>query len=218
MTRLTCTRASALLLAVATATPALAADEEAQLWATQSLSIGLDEDTHVQLEAVERARSSAFGGEQYQVRAAVDQDIGAGFSIGGGLVYQRAGGQDEFRLQQQIGYSTGPVALRTRLEQRFQEGVGPTIWRLRQRVQLTETLDADGRWAAIANAEAFFNLNHGNPGSQTGLVAVRTQIGVRHKFSDHISGTLAYVRQHELRDNAPDRIGHAPLLGLAFSF
>ena len=218
MTRLTRTRAGAILIAVATATPAPAAEQEAQIWATQSLSIGLDEDTHVQFDAVERARGDAFGGDQAQFGGLVERAIGGGFSIAGGAIYQRAGGQEEFRLQQQIGYSTGPIALRTRLEQRFQEGVGPTIWRLRQRVQFTETLDADGRWVAIANAEAFFNLNHGNPGSQTGLVAVRTQVGVRHKFSDHVSGTLAYVRQHELRDNAPDRIGHAPLLGLAFSF
>ncbi len=206
------------LFAWAMATPAVAADEEAQFWATQSLSIGLDEATHVQFDAVERARSPAFGGDQLQLAGAVDHNIGSGFSIGGGAVYQRAGRLDEFRLQQQLGFASGPVVLRTRLEQRFQEGVGPTVWRLRQRVQLTETLDTEGDWAIVGSVEGFFNLNQGTPGSQTGFIALRSQVGVRHKFSDHVSGTLAYVRQHEFRDGAPDRIGHAPVIGLAFSF
>lgn len=218
VTRLTRTRASAILIAVATASPAFAADEEAQFWSTQSLALEVADSTHVQFEAVERARSAAFGNEQYQLRAAVEQDVGGGFSLAGGVVYQRSGRQDELRLQQQLTYSNGPLALRTRLEQRFIEDTAHTVWRLRQRVQLTETLDADGDWAAVGNVEGFWTLNRGNPGSQTGLSAVRTQVGVRHKFSSHVSLTLAYVRQQEIRDNAPDRIGHAPLLGLALSF
>lgn len=211
------TRAGAFLLMLATASPALAADEEAQLWATQSIDIGLDDDTRIQINAIERARGDAFGGNQVQVSGGVEQDIGGGFSVAGSLIYQHSGGQDEIRLQQQISYTTGPLSLRTRLEQRFQEGVGRTVWRLRQRVQLTETLDADGEWAVVGSVEGFVNLNRGNPDSRTGLAAVRTQAGMRHALSKRLSLTLSYVRQHEFRDGRPDRVGHAPVLALSFS-
>lgn len=217
MDRLHRTRAGAFLLMLATTSPALAAEEEAQLWATQSIDIGLDDDTRIQFNAIERARGDAFGGEQVQVGGGLEQDIGGGFSVAGALIYQHAGGRDEIRLQQQLSYVTGPLALRTRLEQRFQEDVGPTVWRLRQRAQLTETLDADGDWAAVGSVEGFFNLNRGNPDSRAGLVAVRAQAGVRYALSKQLSLTLSYARQHEFRDGAPDRVGHAPVLALLLS-
>lgn len=204
------------LLLIAVSTPAFAADEEAQLWLLETATVELSDSTDLQFEAVQRFRSAAFGGDQYQLRGAIDHDVGSGFVIGAGVVVQRSGTQEEVRLQQQFSYSTGPVAFRTRLEERFQENVGPTVFRLRQRVQVTEGLG--GRWTGFANAEGFFTLNESRPGAQTGLTGFRTQIGVRRKLSDTVTVALAYNRQQDVRDNAPDRIGHAPLLSLAFKF
>ncbi len=195
------------------ATPVIAADEEAQLWLLETATIEIDDDTDIQIEIVQRFRSDAFGGDQYQLRGALDRDVGSGFGIGAGVVFQQSGRQQELRLQQQLSYATGPLSLRTRLEERFQEDVDPTVWRLRQRVQFSEGLG--GRWTGFVNTEGFFTLNASRPGAQTGLTGVRSQIGVRRKMSDSITLALAYTRQQDVRDNAPDRIGHAPLLSIA---
>ena len=200
------------------AVPALASDDEAELWLNQQISTDIGESTKLEFEIDERFRSDTFGGDQYEVRLGAYRDIGGGFKLGGGVVYQRTDTQDEVRLQQQLQFDTGPLSLRTRFEQRFIEDVGPTVYRLRQRVQLSQPLDEARRWTAFANAEGYFTLNESRPGALTGLTSLRTQIGVRRKLSGTVTMGLIYVRQQDVRRNAPDRVGHAPQLSVALSF
>lgn len=201
-----------------TAVPALASDDETELWLNQQISTGIAESTKLEFEVDERFRSDAFGGDQYEVRLGAYRDVGGGFKLGGGVVYQRTGTQDEIRLQQQLQFDTGPLSLRTRFEQRFIEDVGPTVYRFRQRVQLSQPLDAARRWTLFANTEGYFTLNASRPGALTGLTSLRSQAGVRYKLNGSITLGLNYVRNQDVRRNAPDRVGHAPQLHLGVSF
>jgi hypothetical protein len=36
--------------------------------------------------------------------------------------------------------------------------------------------------------------------------------------NDKLSLSLTYLRQQDFRDNAPDRVGHAPLIGVSYTF
>lgn len=200
------------------ASPVLASENEAQLWLNEQIATDLGESTRLEFEVDERIRSDAFGGDQYEVRLGAYRDIGSGFKIGAAVVYQRTDTQDEIRAQQQLQFDTGPLSLRTRFEQRFIEDVGPTVYRFRQRVQLSQPLDEARRWTAFANVEGYFTLNESRPGALTGLTSLRSQIGVRRKLSDTVTVGLIYLRHQDMRRNAPDRVGHAPQLSAAFSF
>lgn len=206
------------LTLLCTAAPVWASENEAELWLNQQVSTDIAESTRLEFEVDERFRSDAFGGDQYEVRLGAYRAIGSGFKLGGGLVYQRTGTQDEIRLQQQLQFDTGPLSLRTRFEQRFIEDVGPTVYRLRQRVQLSQPLDAARRWTAFANTEGYFTLNASRPGALTGLTSLRSQAGVRYKLNDSVTLGLNYLRHQDVRRNAPDRVGHAPQLHLGIGF
>ena len=56
------------------------------------------------------------------------------------------------------------------------------------------------------------------PADDSGLTGVRSQLGLSYAASDKLELSLTYLRQQDIRDNAPDRVGHAPLIGIAYSF
>ena len=55
-------------------------------------------------------------------------------------------------------------------------------------------------------------------GSDTGITGLRTTIGVDYAVSDTLTLGLSYLRQQDFEDNAPDEIGHAPLIVLEQRF
>jgi hypothetical protein len=89
--------------------------------------------------------------------------------------------------------------------------------RLRQRIGVSFPLSSDeGGWAAIANAEGFFTLRGTSRTAQTGLTGLRTIVGVE-KSWERVGMTLGYARQQTFRDNRPDTVAHAPLIGIDIS-
>jgi hypothetical protein len=79
-------------------------------------------------------------------------------------------------------------------------------------------LSESGRWSAVADAELFLTARSTSPGGDEGLTGLRTQVGVSYEVSDRLSVKLAYLRQQDIRDGAPDIVGHAPLIGVELSF
>ena len=78
-------------------------------------------------------------------------------------------------------------------------------------------LDSEGEWTGFADAETFLTVRSIDVGGKDGLTGIRTQIGVRHALTDSLEVGLAYLRQQDIRDGRPDRVGHAPLLSLEFA-
>ena len=56
------------------------------------------------------------------------------------------------------------------------------------------------------------------PAGDDGLTGVRTQIGVEYEASDRLSLSLGYLRQQSIDRSGPDEVGHAPIVGVEFSF
>lgn len=195
--------------------PAIAAIDEAQAWFNQQATIELGESTDLLFEAEQKLRGDSHGGNEYEARINLDQEVAGGLKLGGGATVQRSGGRNEFRTHQQITYTRGILASRTRMEQRFQQGKDDMVWRLRQRLQLTRPVAQD--WDAQAYVEGSFTLNAGNPGDDTGLTSLRTLLGARHRVTDSLRATFAYIRHQDMRDGAPDRVGHVAFIGLAWS-
>ncbi|WP_228243446.1 DUF2490 domain-containing protein [Porphyrobacter sp. GA68] len=212
---------SLIALALPLAAPAAASDEDFELWLNPTTQFDLDDDTAVQLETAQRFRDADRGRvDTYYGRFWVKQQIGDGLRLDGGIERRiNDGGADETRLLQQLNASSGILRGRLRSEQRFREGTGGRMGlRLRSRIGVAVPLSEDGRWTADASGELFWTLRGTSAGGDTGLTGLRTVIGVEYAVSDNVAVNLSYLRNQDFTDNAPDVIGHAPLIGIDFSF
>lgn len=218
MTRLLTPLAAGLALALGAAGPALATDEDLELWLNPTASAAIGERTTFELETAQRLRQDPRD-DTYFVRAwwIREDSRGTEWSLG---VEQRWNGPDEEeqRLLQQVSYGWQGFDLRTRLEQRFVSDDPDTGWRLRQRVGRSFPLgEGEQAWSLTADAEVFVTLASTEPDGQTGLTGLRTFIGVEREFGRY-EVSLGYLRQQDIREDAPDRIGHAPFIGLSVAF
>ncbi|MDN3644918.1 DUF2490 domain-containing protein [Pontixanthobacter aestiaquae] len=202
-------------------TPAVASDDAFELWLNPSISTDLDDDTSIELETAQRFRSAADGRvDTYFFRGWVKQQVSDEFTLAGAVEKRfNDGSSDELRTMQQLSGKHGIFRTRVRLEQRFVEDRGGRMGlRLRPRAGISLPLGDNGKWSVKTDAELFWTLRGTSPGSDTGITGLRTQIGTSYDISDQLSLSLTYLRQQSFRDNAPDRVGHAPLLGVEFSF
>ena len=212
-----------LILAASTAalsltTPALANDEDMEFWFNPSVSKAAGDRTSIELETAQRLRNDPRN-DTYFVRGWVKRDDSRDNTWGAGIE-QRWNGPDqqEVRLLQQVGYALGPIDLRTRMEQRFVSTDPRTGWRLRQRIGTSIPLgDSASSWSLTADAEVFVTIRSTDPVGQTGVTGLRTFVGFEREFGSY-EVSLGYLRQQDVRNNAPDRIGHAPFIGVGVSF
>ena len=203
---------------LAFAPQALAQDEAGELWFNPAFETSLDDRTSVELETAQRLRSDPRN-DTFFARLWLKREDSQGrdWNVG---IEQRWNGPNEreVRILQQVGYDWGPLELRTRLEQRFVNVDPQTGWRIRQRVGATVPLteDEDG-WALAGDAEFIVTLRNTEPGGQTGLTGLRTFVGFERGFGRY-DVSLGYLRQQDIRDNAEDRVGHAPFIGVTVNF
>lgn len=91
-------------------------------------------------------------------------------------------------------------------------------WRVRQRLGTSVPLgDSGNSWSLAADAELFVTLRSTEPDGQTGVTGLRTFVGFEREFGRY-ELSVGYLRQQDVRDNAPDRIGHAPFIGAGVNF
>ena len=196
-------------------------DEDFEFWLNPTVTVALDENTSVKLDTAQRFRSEDNGrADTFFFRGWVQQQVSDDFKIGAAIERRfNTPGRDELRTMQQIDGSHGIFRTRLRFEQRFSEGRGGRMGlRLRPRAGISVPVSEDGKLAFGTDAELFWTLRGTSPGGDTGITGLRTQVSLKYKVSDTLSLSGTYLRQQDFRDNAPDTIGHAPLIGIGFSF
>ncbi len=200
---------------------AQATDEDVELWFNPSVSVALDDDTTFKLDTAQRFRSASEGRvDTYFFRGWVQQKVSDQLRLGGAVEKRfNDGGRDELRTMQQLDGSHGIVRTRLRFEQRFSEGRGGRMGlRVRPRAGISLPLSEDGKLSFGTDAELFWTLRGTSPGGSTGITGVRTQVSLKYEVSDNLDLKGTYLRQQSIRSNAPDRVGHAPFIGVALSF
>lgn len=216
VTRLAC------LALLACPAPALAEDHDDafEFWLNPSASFAIDDDTGVELETAQRLRNAGDGREDtYFFRLWLKQDVSDAVTLSGAVERRiNDGGSDETRLMQQMTTRHGILRTRLRLEQRFVENADRMGLRLRPRLGVSVPLDEEGRWSFKSDAELFLTLRGNNRGSDEGLTGLRTQIGFGYEANDRLALSAGYLRQQNFEDQGPDEVGHAPIIGLEFSF
>jgi hypothetical protein len=210
----------ATLATFAAPSAARASDDAAEFWLNPSVEVGLDDDTAFELETAQRFRSESDGRvDTYFFRGWVKQDIADNATLAGAVEYRiNDGGSNEVRTIQQLSTRHGILKTRLRLEQRFVDGADRMGLRLRPRLGWGFDLTEDGRWSAGADAELFLVLRGNNVGNDTGLTGLRTTMGVEYEVNGNLSLGLSYLRQQDFEEGAPDQIGHAPLIGIEYTF
>lgn len=210
---------AAFACAILLAAPASASDESFEFWLNPSFETDLDDDTAVELETAQRFRSEDEGRvDTYFGRLWIKQKLADNVTLAGAFERRfNDGGSNETRTMQQLSTSHGILKTRLRLEQRFVDDADRMGLRLRPRLGVGFDLTDDGRWSAGADAELFWVLRGNNVGSDTGITGLRTTVGVDYEVNENLSVGLSYLRQQDFEDG-PDEIGHAPLVGIEFSF
>ena len=89
---------------------------------------------------------------------------------------------------------------------------------LRLRPRMGVSIPVAERLSFGTDAELFWTLRGTSPGGDTGITGLRTQVGFDYDISENLAIGLTYLRQQDFEDNAPDEVGHAPLIGVEFAF
>jgi len=198
-------------LAMLVATPAAATEEDTQLWVYLNAAVPLGEGVTGTFELSPRFRE---GPEQMQTRAAVDFDLNDDLTLGGAVVWTEFAGGSEWRAQQQLGYSRGPLSLRTRLEERFFEGADRAQIRFRQQAKLAFPLDDATQLSG--GVEFLYILRDQMVGGDDRIDNWRFEVAARRRLSAHFDATLAYRAILAPRPGQEDKLSHVPVITLAW--
>ncbi|MGB3711431.1 MAG: DUF2490 domain-containing protein [Erythrobacter sp.] len=221
---MTLSRSAALALAASTiaiAQPALATDEDVELWFGPSIEKRLDENTSVELQTAQRFRDSERRrGDTFYFRGWVHQKVADNVTISAAAEQRfNSDGADEIRIIQQIGTKHGYLRTRLRLEERFEEGEdGRAGVRLRPRLGLRVPFSETSPVTAAIDGELFWTLRSTDSGGSTGFTDIETRIGFTYDVSDDVTVGLKYVRGQSFRSGRDDKVGHAPLIELDIVF
>ena len=192
---------------VVTATPAMATEEDGNVWLGQFATINANDKVYVRLEAQERFTNDAV-------------NIGAGYAF---VLTDPVGPVElnEHRFYQELNIrmltTAGGTTLdaRTRLEQRTFEERDETAWRLRQFVQLRVPISEKGH-RIVAYTEPFVDLNETDV-QRGGLSIWRNFVGVSIPVAKGIDVVPGYLNQHVFRDGQ-DRSDHTANVNLFMTF
>lgn len=206
----------AALVAAWQPSSALADNDDTQLWQFAFLTGDLDKDTRLTVDASQRWREEARGGEQQTLRLTIEQTIAPGVRIGGGGAVFDAEGLTEIRPHQQIVIGRGRFELRTRLEERFFDGADRMELRLRQRIQYNQPLG--NGWRASIGGEWLGLLQDRNAGRGSSTEQWRAQAGLAYKVSDRLELGANYWMIAQPRGGQPARYTHVPQTVMTFRF
>jgi len=195
---------------------AQAAEEDTQFWLVVTAGGEIAESTRLTLDASQRWREAARGGDQQTLRFTLERTVAQDVRIGAGAMVLEANGTTELRPHQQVTFALGPFEARTRLEQRFFDGADRVEVRLRQRLQYVQPL-GDG-WRANIGAEWLGLLQGRNAGEGASTEQWRAQAGVAYRIGERLDLGANYWLLVFPQGDRPARLSHVPQATLTWRF
>ncbi|GAB5349946.1 DUF2490 domain-containing protein [Alteriqipengyuania sp. 357] len=199
--------AAALLLQ-----PSAALADDSEFWVEFAAKGDIAPGTSLKVEVEERRKD---GPNEYIVGAVVDREVGEGFLIGGGMEVHDTDGFTELRPYQQVGYSSGILSLRTRIEERFYDDSDRMALRLRQRVQVSDTIAP--KLKAAGSVELLYQLRDRNDGGPQRIDQWRFNAGLTYRLAERFEVTGGYLLQLRPRPGG-DTYTHVPQVSVAYRF
>jgi hypothetical protein len=190
-----------------------AADEDAQLWLSQSFSVPLAEDDVTgTLDLSQRVREN---GNQLLSRGMAEFRLSKEAVVGGGAAYvETFDSTDEFRPHQQLTLTFGMWSFRTRVEERFFEGADRMELRLRQKVTATWPLAKELKGSLAG--ELLYTARSQTAGDDAHIDQWRATGALTYKLSPQIEGTAGYLMILSPRDGEEDKLSHVAQISLTY--
>lgn len=195
---------------------AQAQDEDVQLWIYAVATGDLDDNTRLTLDASARWREQRRGDEQQTLRFNIEQEVTDSIRIGGGLGVFDAGGLTELRPHQEFTFTSGRLAARTRIEERFFDGADRMELRFRQRLRYSLPLGDD--FDARLDGEYFTLVQTQKRTSDAARDQWRGRVEIGWKASKNLRLSLAYLAIYTPTPNAPDPLNHVPQAWIEYRF
>lgn len=206
----------AALLAAWQPSKARAADEDVQLWLYAVARGDIDDDTRLTIDASARWREVRRGDEQQTLRFNIEQEIDDSVRIGGGLGVFEAGGLTEIRPHQEFTFTTGRLAARTRIEERFFDGADRMEIRFRQRLRYT--MPVSDKLEAQLDGEYFNLVQTQSRNSNVARDQWRGRAEIGWKLSKQFRLSLAYLAIYTPTPDMRDPLNHVPQAWIEYRF
>ncbi|MDX1518570.1 MAG: DUF2490 domain-containing protein [Gammaproteobacteria bacterium] len=213
---------TAALLLLAVVCPVWAAEDEAGLWVTGSVSTALAEHWRAALDIQPRFIDGVDTLERVVLRPSISRRINDRLALTLGYdahLIESPEGRVEQRLWQQamITGSSGVLKthLRIRIEERFIEDVDSAAVRGRFRAGVKWPTGFSFFPHAILRNEIFFNLNAPDRGPDTGFDQNRFFAGFARQLAENLDGELGYQMQYIDRNGREDLAVHQAFVGLS---
>jgi hypothetical protein len=221
------TAPGALLIAIAAATPAMAADD-GQLWASTAATVKLSDSWRLSQDATIRFSDNRNGLYEVELNTLLGFVVAKGVTVWAGYTHDPNYSAGDFtvmehRAREQITFDKlaeiggAKLSGRLRTEQRWREGMDGTGWRVRPFVKYSLPLHKGGKTAFVVSAEAFVNLNTNAFQPSSGLDRTRTFIGLSAPLSRAISAEAGYLNQHSFVPHGPDNDDHVASISINLS-
>lgn len=217
---LTSSRPARLLLATAgfmLCPPALAQQEDEQLWFQLNANVPLARNTRVTLEQITRFGDRPDGLYTTEFGALFGQKVSRQLELGFGYrhvgFYNGNRNRDEDRFRQQVVGTFGRFSTRLRLDERFHPEGKEVGFRLRPLIRYNLPLGRPLGLKATAlfvSHESFFLPNSTRWGQRRGYERMRNWVGVMVPVSSRMSADLSYLNQYRFaRGGARAQMDHA---------
>lgn len=216
----------AAALLICSASPALAQDQDQQLWVKLAAGTDLSDAVDVGFEMNQRLGNDEGGIYESQYLAKIGVDIGGGFKLTGGVnrVVATSDGRidnTEWRPRQEIGFPSaklgaGALGGRIRLEQRFRSDGDDVGHRVRP--EITYTLPLSETFELEIGHESYFNLNTTDFGQRSGHDRMRNFAALGFPIAENVDASVGYMNQYRFNGKARDLMEHALTTGLSVKF
>ena len=219
--------AAICLLLFVSAQSAAAADEDVQLWLPVTWTASLTGPFQGFFEVQPRIGDDISDVTQLILRTAFGYRFAPDWSGWLGYAWSPTlspSYKDENRIFQQLlfarSYPVARVTSRTRLEERWIEGVSGTSVRLRTMLRGLFPICEDQRWAPVVQDEIYFNLNTAAANAPpAGFDQNRLFLGVNRIINQWMSVDFGYMLQivNTAEPGFPNRINQILLLQLSLN-
>jgi hypothetical protein len=208
-------------------TGSAATDNDFQVWPVGRVHHAVNEDFSISFMARGRFDEDASHSKDYLLRPYFswtivdDVPFVDSLTVMAGYDYLHSfDGRDEHRAWQSahhaVEHKKFRLVHRVRLDERFIEGVDPTIVRFRYRLSTSYPF-GDSKWYGFASDEVFANLNDDDEGPVDGFEQNRLRLGVGRHFFGRLRVEGGYEFHYAKRRTKANEFRHVAFLEFSLS-
>lgn len=197
---------------LAIASPALAQQEDAQIWLQTNAQVPVSDKLRLTVEGIARFSDRTNGLFHTEIGGILGYKLNDNVEIGFGYRHVGSHGgnsaDDENRLRQHVIVTLGRITTRLRVDERFHPDGSEIGFRIRPLLRYNHPIGKD--YALFISHESFFMANDTKWGQRAGYDRVRNIAGVTIPIAKGVSGDLGYLNQYRFpRNGSRAQMDHA---------